>query len=329
MTGADPMPDRVPSPSRSSAGEARGPIVYHLGSGGFVHQLNVLGNSFVFSRAFGATLVPILDANPEWGIPFHRFFRPLAPEFATPEEHDILVGEIGRNLGLPIADARSISFSWSPDVPEAYVLTGDLAGASSLGLDWRNGPGGAPAVLTAGTPRAPEGIPWGWPAVIGQLALQRWVAEELALRVRALPDRFVGVHFRNTDISSDLRQVADAARAAAHAHGVREILWATDDADSREEAAALLPGFRVFGLATPPSVRAIPGGALHFLPPDRLREAGLTKTGLLLESLADMLALIRAEAFIPSGNSTGWTGFVETMRSIPMISDQFFGLAPP
>jgi len=103
----------------------------------------------------------------------------------------------------------------------------------------------------------------------------------------------------------------------------------TDAAASQNAAAALLPGFRIHGLSTPPDVRDIPGGALHFLRPDQLHDAGLTKAALQLDSLADMLALVRAEAFVPSGNSTGWTGFVAAMRSIPSVADQFFGPAPP
>lgn len=301
------------------------PVVYHLGSGGFVHQLNLLGNSFVYCQAFGATLVPIMDCTPEWGLPFHEFFEPLAPEFANREAQADLLARIGEMLDLPIADRREIAFTWNTDAPVNYALTGKLAGTRGLGLDWSTQP--TAAVLTAGTPWPPEGMARGWPAVIGQITLQDWVKQDLGRRIAPLPARYIGAHYRNTDISSDIRAVAESIRAAAGGRDLLDVLWATDDVESRAEIVALLPEFRVHSLATLPSVRGMPGSALHFLDADQLGAAGLTKTDLLLASLADMLALIRAEVFIPSGNTTGWTGFVEGMRSSPTVRDAFFG--PP
>jgi hypothetical protein len=138
-----------------------------------------------------------------------------------------------------------------------------------------------------------------------------------------LPERYIGVHFRNTDMRSDFTAVAERMRMTLSTSGAKSIYWATDDPSSLARAQEEFPDFEFMSEATLPNEIGVEFRALHFAPNEVLRTYGLDKRVQQLEALVDIFALSRATNFIGNGSS-GMSAFVDFLRDAPATSTKFF-----
>jgi len=141
----------------------------------------------------------------------------------------------------------------------------------------------------------------------------------LALEVQSLlPDMFdsyIGVHYRDTDRSSDFKATIANLDAAISKHRPKFVYWSSDNSSSFGWIRAAFPGVSFIEVEKPSPLSM---ENLHFGVSDSDAKRQL------LTALADLYCLSRSNWFIPSSGRTGWTGLIKKLRE-RNVYQKFFG----
>ncbi len=133
-----------------------------------------------------------------------------------------------------------------------------------------------------------------------RMRLHDRVADQLVLRLRAMPRNYVAMHVRNTDLTSDYRpaltQIAES--------GVTDLFLATDNVEVIRVAREMLPATTVHSFSDLPDIGGRP---LHQQPDPAVAVARNTDSILDLFTLALARKLIILRA--PGQVKTGYSGF--------------------
>lgn len=282
----------------------------HFATGGIGHFLHLLGNTVDFALRTDATVSVVSEYHqPLAQLPFREIFKFTAPI----NQKQLSKISLPTKGFRPSREKGSIPYIKSPD---------DLTFVASFL------PFGIPDLMrggyfTSGDP--PPGLESGRRLTTGSalakslsvLSLQDEFVEEIKSRSKSLSNRFVGVHFRNTDYSSDIESILNRTMKAASEEEVQEIYWCTDDASSIRIAEERLRGLTVrhhqpFESATLDN--------LHY----GIR--GEDSVRQLKNTFADLWTLSKSQKFIHSTGS--WSTLVPILRD-DAIQESFFGVGTP
>ncbi len=289
-------------------------------------MLRHLANCVQFPGRGDREIVFVATAYPTTGVPLHELFMWSKLPFANSEE----LPRLEREFLAPFDDwPKNISdyrVEWI--APDNYVLLGvDSDSRSCVQLDhWNSAPDDLCIVTTGSWMAKSEhslSLQEALLLLVPKLAVQEEVRESISRVRNELPDRFLGVHFRNSDLKSDYEKTVAQMQHLATRHDLRVVYWATDDRESLDRVVIDFPQFSFVSMARIPSNLGSEVRALHFAPESLLSQYGLTKRRQQVDALADVYALSSANAFI--GNpASGLSILVTFLRETPALCNSFF-----
>ena len=76
-------------------------------------------------------------------------------------------------------------------------------------------------------------------------------------RISEIANKYVAVHYRNTDMKHDIGQIISATSEAIDISGLRDIFLATDDIDSKERFIEAFPGINIHSFSNIPNLKKL------------------------------------------------------------------------
>lgn len=137
-----------------------------------------------------------------------------------------------------------------------------------------------------------------------------------------MPNNFIGVHFRNTDMQHPFENVIDRINQEIRENHVDTLFWATDDVESIGRASKALPSLQIISLSTIPTL-APNQKCLHYLNDKALLATGIDKKVQITDTLLDIYVLSLANKFIDSPKSS-LSRFVRWLRTDSARIERFF-----
>lgn len=294
-------------------------FLIHLASGGLGHSLHHLGNSLAYADASSRMVIPCFEAYPTFAVPFWDVFSPrsslICDAVTAQEALTDFAATVAGGDGLTLSTFQRLHGPGGMSIPA--VGERPLPGLAPIWIPWTSQRSKrflvCDGVFKHGTGlRGRLEQAWFETRTRRTSGLLRALTE---LRVRApmlertrtlrasVPERFVGVHFRNTDRHSDLAAYLDRTRLACERAGGSDVYWATDDASSLDEAKAQLTGLRVHGFARIQATEGRSWGNLHYASDEQLRAAGLSRQARLEDALGDIFMLAHADSLVANQDS--------------------------
>jgi hypothetical protein len=295
-----------------------GKTLVHFASGGVGHFLRLLGNSINFSKDSGWNLVVSSEYHqPLARLPLDEIFDLQAPlqsatEFAT-EGAGLEISQL-RPVRLR-AEELSIAMVQSLDrrrLYSAYLPPRTDGGTTEFTTgDWTPGHHSSSFVKRFPNPTL---------TALRHLSLSGKFRDFVLARERALDRPFIGVHFRNTDYQSDLKDTLDRLRVKVETTGISTVYWCTDDLSSIEPARKKM-GDIEFLYSQRYDFRSVGADSknLHYglLGRDSREHLGNT--------FADLFTLFLSNEIVASEVGS-WPKLVALMKSDKPMAEKFFGL---
>lgn len=299
----------------------------HLGTGGMTHMLRLLGNSLAFARTSDRLVVPVTEGHSAFRLPFYEVFESRHERLATEQQaHNALSNYVPPAAGLPpspdqirvravIRDFHEVRDA--PELPHGF-----------LALDWREADAPDVFVLTSGQVEEAGGnslgVRQGLLEVIPALSVRRRVARAARDRRAVLPDKYIGVHFRNTDMKHDLTETLSEVSRVMRDSGITDIYWATDDRSSLDTARLNLSEAHIHHSGAGIDVKGQKLRNLHYLSDDVLQQHGTDKRTEITTVLTDIHLLASSAEFIASRRSS-LSSLVTLLRSDLDLWRGFYG----
>lgn len=290
------------------------PTTAHFATGGLSHFLGLLGHSINHALETGRSLVVVSEYHQPLACqPLDEIFhlreplRPLGEFIQESGREDLLALR-----PLRFSQERQGQIALVRDKGKTRYHTAYLERESHTYVP-------APVTVTTGdwAPGIPaeERPPHNLLSALSSLSIRGVFAEAVHERLRQEKDPFLGVHFRNSDHSSDLESMIRRVKDAIQETGITDIHWCTDDLSSIEQARERLPrahisSGQVFSRGTKKN--------LHY----SLR--GSDSVNHLANTFADIYTLTKAQVFLPSAGS--WKKLVPILREKEDVRDNFFNL---
>jgi hypothetical protein len=295
------------------------PITFLIPSGGLAQSLVEIGSAVHHARLFGRNVVVMSRQHrPFGGQRFDEIFHLEAPllserrvgalrrrKFSSIRTCHVwsnseLLGGFPFRRRFPLL--RGQKNTWSSD---GFLPISDSNRDTASSGDW-------PDELQNEAPDYET-------AIYCALSVLRVRASQIVPDLRGLfdiSDRFVGVHFRNSDRSSDFEHVITSAMESANMRRISNIYWATDDQSSIETARARCSSeglnfhaFQEFQTAK---------NNLHF---------GLDRRATKrLLSLALFELFLLSESTIFVGSAGTWPTVLSVLRSRREVRESFFSV---
>jgi hypothetical protein len=297
----------------------------HFGSGGLSHMLRCLGNTLQYCQETDKVCVPLLASNRAFGLNFHSIFSSnsnVIADQATCEEFlQSRLSYLGQSLHIA---AIRLMYSGDSGAGEYLVSDGKLPWKShSLHLDRLTSFEPCPA--TAGTYSSRRHPPGGsWCAALSLCRVAPILAERIRTRLKQLPQQYIGVHYRNTDMRTNFTDVADCLAEQLSKSKLSSVYWATDDIGSLEAAQKRFPDVDIRNLATLIDPRHYGAPSLHYTNERHLKAAGISKLDQVVDALADIYLLAKSTTFVASPQSS-LSRLVALLRSNDTLLATFFG----
>lgn len=290
------------------------PTTVHFATGGLSHFLGLLGHSINHALETGRSLVVVSEYHQPLAChPLDEIFhlreplRPLGEFIQKSGREDLLAlrpvrfSQEGQGQIALVRDQGKTRYHTAYLEREAHTYVR------------------APVTVTTGewAPGIPaeERPPHNLLSALSSLSIRGVFAEAVRERLRQEDGPFLGVHFRNSDHSSDLESMIRRVKDAIQETGITDIHWCTDDLSSIEQARERLPqanisSGQVFSRGTNKN--------LHY----SLR--GSDSVNHLANTFADIYTLTKAQVFLPSAGS--WKKLVPILREKEDVRDNFFNL---
>ena len=215
------------------------PILFHYATGGLGHFLNLLGNSLTFCSEEGWELAVVSEYHrPLANLSIDDIFqlqKPLVPLREIPKWRRLV--ELDRLRPMRFKDQAQglIALITSQDKEQhfsAYLPAFELRGRFSVSTgDWSPG--------FNVNPEKPK--PNSLLASIRHLSIRGKFRQAVMERRNLLKEPFIGVHFRNTDITNDIQETISQLVKKVEATGIRNVYWCTDDKSSIDKVVTALP----------------------------------------------------------------------------------------
>lgn len=159
---------------------------------------------------------------------------------------------------------------------------------------------------------------YGWKTLIHFRFIDS-IRNELRLRLESLPEAYVGMHIRHSDVKSDYHRFLSNTRTFVAGQSV---LLCTDSSEVLKRAKAILSQSSLVLISVPPDTGGLP---LH----DRQE---FTDNAINLSMLADLMALSLSDVIIRPSHSCGYlSGFATLaieLQKRPWIIRQLLGFSP-
>lgn len=287
----------------------------HFATGGLGHFFRMLGHSILFAEKTGRTVSVVSEYHqPLAKLPLSQIFElagPLVPlESISPKER-----------------LRAMTYrpQWRQGMP--YILR-SLDGKRSYDgrlpteVNWSHRFRLRPTYTTGDWFLDPEmatrpTVGNSMLASVASLSLRGEFVQTVRERASFLNEPYLAIHFRNTDISSDLESVLRQAKTLASDKGLKNVYWCTDDSSSIPKAQKELKGLQL----------------LHNQPHQNQNLKNL-HYGLKAEDSLEHLKNTFADLWTLAASSEvvttvgGWKKLIPILRD-PEIARGFFGVQPP
>lgn len=279
--------------------------IAHFATGGLSHFLRLLGNTIIFGR-YEASYISVVTEyhQPLAQLPFDNIFElsgPLLPLGSYKRQYthrDPLMFRPSRPSGdSAIPNVHSLA---KLVFESAYLPVENYRGGEFTTGDWPPG--------FSQEPKHEEA----WLASLDSLSLRPQFVEKIKSRKDVLDGPYLGVHFRNTDYSSNLNQTIEEVERLCIKNGLDTVYWCTDDASSIDYVESQLSNFKVlhdqpFSSTGKKNLHySMSGeGALHHLE----------------NTFADLWTLASSTMFLPTSGS--WKSFVPLLRNEKIASNFF------
>jgi len=296
----------------------------HLGSGGLAHMLRLLGNTIHYCQHNNLQCVPILEKNRAFGLAFHDVFETDTSTIANAQTCENLSSVTIRDgtSALPLADARVIYSG--PSGGGEYFLSNGKGIWSQLSLNLDAPPAFSPCSITTGSYRSRTQLTAaGWRATLSMCRLKRHIAEQIGSKRQLLSGRYIGVHYRNTDMRTDFSLICQHLQKQLIQTDVTCIYWATDDLHSLALAKSHFPNTDILNFATLPDLQETGTPSLHYTGEKHLKAIGMSKRQQIIEAFTDIFLLSHSDTFIPSPKSS-LSRLVNLLRSEHSLRSHFF-----
>lgn len=149
------------------------------------------------------------------------------------------------------------------------------------------------------------------------------ITAAISAQCQSLPNSFIAVHFRNTDLKHPLDETIERIRLVIKDEHIDTIYWATDEAESLSRASEAFPSQKIINFSSIPTLGPNQK-CLHYLNDKALSETGVSKRTQIIDALQDIYVLSLAKHFIDSPRSS-LSRFVKWLREDGDRSKAFFG----
>lgn len=306
--------------------------LFWLPTGGFTHMMCSLSSCVSQALRNGRKVIPLTEKHDVIGCNFFSFFRLSSTgsvggarfAFATPEEaewaiknysppHPSMPSQIDQTfISGHLADSHG---------RHRYIINNIL---SIDGDEWYLDP-----LSSQSWDDKQFLLSWGhfesyWPSMLHELledvlfsrGIQEIVIEKVNHALTNLGQRYLSVHFRNTDYKSHFERTAYTALSYCSDYRLESIYWATDDMSSLDRAIAFFREHSIQVLNETLSIdisKISDAVALHALPKNYLYSMGLRQSDFTIQFLIDVFLCACSHEFIGSSGTVPF--LIETFRA--------------
>ena len=166
-------------------------------------------------------------------------------------------------------------------------------------------------------------FPQGLAFSLQKLRLKREISDMSRARAVGLPERYIGVHFRNSDYKNDIHKIVNSIDLISRENSIFDCFWATDDFSSMGEAEKLLPHIKFIRGSNSIDFRSLNAGSLHTLHSSHLIQVGVSRFDLITDFFCDLFSLVKSTYFIRS-EQTSIKDFIKILRSDKALFANFY-----
>ena len=318
--------------------------LFHLGTGGMTHTLVHLGRSLSVCKSQNRLLVPN-QAQPDVGfdevfdinsntivgintlkVKYQKIIKGLSA-YSDPSSKEYT---IYNNMGGILTEKDNAFIQKIPTVNNDYVISVGAVGAKD---NYFINP--------------VDRMKYYLNISLNEIRLKNNIYKYALRFQQQLPERYIGVHFRNTDYRNDLVTMVEQIRKICKSLNCYNVFIATDCPSSIELFKIKLPNMSIYYNNNIPDPTTLLGSpfqsntpqtfkntwdvmkgktnALHLLEKYTLFKLGLSNQKLVTEFFTDLMCLILSTQFIPS-EITSVTHLVNAFRWNTPLFNKFWGL---
>jgi len=299
-------------------------------TGGFTHMMRYLAGSYNYSINNSMTLVIDTKRHPGFGVDFHDVFEinsnahissdqnlinkinlrlnDLFPDFSEKiinQKLEIVKSKNGLNTHYILKDINEINGE-QKYLEKMLLCSEDICITSGLPVnDWD--------LLLQ---------------LMCNLRLKNTIVKKIITFKNNMPEKFLAVHFRNTDYESDFSSVIEDLKVLIAKYKNNNIYIATDDISSIPNFKKALPSANLFfNENVVIDVKKLHIQNLHYASAHILNKFNTTKLDQHINFFIDLLCLINSIEFIPNPMSSV-TKLVNLFKDNEILRDNFFGFDP-
>lgn len=300
--------------------------VWNMATGGITHMLYHMAGSLEFCKLNDALLLPITKHHGAFELKFDEVFDVSDSKYISCSNFDFAHASFLWNENCPYLNADLFSlrtfYYTPPDGTGGRYLLKDfpVVGEDTRYLEKMQASFGGVTVTVGNKIGGLDSLK----NLLSELKLSEFCVQVASTLCLTLPKQYIGCHFRNTDHSNDIDEVAKLISKACADYSINDLYFATDDLLSVAYIKGLLPNLRVH---SNPSllydVKSTGSKNLHYITDEKLRSVGSSKLLHHASFFADVFALSKANFFIPSKKSSV-KYLVELFATNPTLVREFY-----
>ena len=296
-------------------------------SGGFTHMLISFGRCLIYSKMLDRKCIPVMCNFNLVDHSFENLFTLNSMHICLESEAPSLELLVENNF--PIRRYSDLHFRYSKDIDSYKILGIDsLCGATdylSLPLD--------DSFLNEKVVFSTGFINKNWPLSIRNndapltealtsINLRSDIVHYVKDQFNKLPNRYISVHFRNTDYENDLELAINKLLKIVESTGIKDVHWATDDINSLE-IARKLTGINIYSFELNINIHEKKLRNLHQMSDDELNSNNISRLEVAKSFFLDLYCLAKSDYFVHS-EKTSIRSLVNLLKSDRDIIDSFY-----
>ena len=287
-------------------------------TGGTTHALCCLSACLQYAVKSRRIILPYSESHVYYNTPFYSFYRPNheSPlcQYLVEEDNYKVVRDsyIPPFTGMPAKLSESLIAGPKPDSHgnQRYYLEGvTQVNNNERYLDY-------PSSQDEGKPYI---VTWGrhdryWKnqiiSVLNTLNPSAELKNRISKYLREIEaiinkEKYIGVHFRNTDYQSDINMAIQKTRNLVRKHRINTVFWATDDMSSKEIAQIKLEaeGIKFASHGNIIDHKSLNTKNIHSIDIQDLNKMGSSKIDQLARFYAEVITLSKSNIFVPTSGT--------------------------
>lgn len=281
--------------------------LYFLGTGGLSHNLWLLGNSIYYAEKYKFKIYPILQIANSFRVDFYDLYDvkdETKPLFADQVDlFKIKTIKINETLvaieKIKLIHIKSFTYKLNninhstdklkilkKDAKSDFVTTGHFKTKQYF----------IPILARWHRKRYLK-------KSLDSLRLTSRIKEFILDKSKDLPPRFIGVHFRNTDMLHNFQYIYIKLKILIFFTRIKDVYWATDDYESLININNKLPNHKIINLSNIDVKNKSQFLNLHNLNDSDLLDMGISKKQQMMDVFLDVFILGKSTYFIGSRKS--------------------------